>query len=234
MGNKLIIGNMKMNLTKTEIDSYIEKISNIKNVNVVICPTSIYIPYFINKGFKIGIQNVFYFDKGSYTGEVSAYQASSLGVEYALVGHSERRTNFNETNDINSLKLKQIIDNDLKAILCIGEKKEEPLEETLYNQISILKDISKLDNVIIAYEPVWAIGTNVIPTNEEIIKATNYIKKLVKEKFDFDIKVLYGGSVNKNNIDALSNIKEIDGFLIGGASLNVEEFINIIEVAVNK
>lgn len=234
MANKLIVGNMKMNLTKTEVDDYLQKMSSIKKENVVICPSSIYVPYFMNQGFQVGVQNVFYLDKGAYTGEISAYQAKSIGVNYALVGHSERRNIFNENDEINSLKLKQIIDNKLKAILCIGEKKEEPLEETLNKQISILKNISKLDDIIIAYEPVWAIGTNVIPTNEEIIKATNYIKKIVKENFNYDIKVLYGGSVNKENIELLSDIKEIDGFLIGGASLKAEEFINIIEVAVNK
>lgn len=231
MSNKLIIGNMKMNLTKEEIDNYLLNFNNLKEDNIVFCPSNIYIPYFVEKGLNVGIQNVFYLNKGSYTGEVSANQAKSLGVKYALVGHSERRNIFNENDEINSLKLKHIIDNGLKAVLCVGEKKDEPLEETLYKQISILKDVS-LDNVIVAYEPVWAIGTNVIPTNEEIRNASNYIKKIVKDNFNYDIKVLYGGSVNKDNIDLLSQINEIDGFLIGGASLKVEEFKNIIEVAV--
>lgn len=234
MTNKLIIGNMKMNLTKIEIEEYLEKSCTIKNSNVVICPSNIYIPYFLNKNFKVGIQDVFYMDKGSYTGEVSAYQAHSLGVEYALVGHSERRKKLDETNDIISLKLKQIVSNKMKAILCVGEKKNENLIEVLNKQLSVLNDISNIDNVIIAYEPVWAIGTNEIPTNDEIKTTTKYIKNLIKEKYNFEVKVLYGGSVNKENINMLSDIKEIDGFLIGGASLNALEFINIIEVAVNK
>lgn len=233
MKNRLIVGNMKMNLTKDTIDEYLKKISDIKKDNVVICPSNIYIPYFINKKFKVGIQNVFHLDEGSYTGEVSAYQANSLGVNYALVGHSERRIHFNESDEIIHLKLKQIIDNNLIAILCVGEKKDESIEQVLYKQISILNNIPSLENVVIAYEPVWAIGTNVIPTNEEIRSAITYIKNVVKQNFDYDINVLYGGSVNKNNIETLNCIEEIDGFLIGGASLKIDEFIKIIEVACN-
>lgn len=234
MANKLIVGNMKMNLNGLEIVNYLNNISTLKNNNVIICPSTIYIPYFLNRDFKVGIQNVFQFDKGSYTGEVSAYQAKSLGVEYAIVGHSERRNKLNENNDLISLKLKQIISNNMKAILCVGEKKEEKIEVILDEQLGLLSDISNLENVIVAYEPVWAIGTNEIPTIEEIINATKYIKNLVKNKYNIDIKVLYGGSVNKNNIELLNKIEEVDGFLIGGASLNPQEFINIIEVAVNK
>lgn len=230
--NKLIVGNMKMNMSMEEVNSYLGKI-NIKNDNVVFCPSNIYIPYFINKGLNVGIQNVFHKNKGSYTGEVSSYQASSLGVKYALVGHSERRSKFDEDDNLISLKINSIIDNNMKAILCVGEKKNENLEDILYNQIvNVFTNINKYDNIIIAYEPVWAIGTNEIPTNDKIIKAVNYIKDLVKNKFNFDIKVLYGGSVNKENINLLNEIEEIDGFLIGGASLKPDEFINIIEVAV--
>lgn len=230
--NKLIVGNMKMNMSMEEVNSYLDKI-NIKNDNVVFCPSNIYIPYFINKGLNVGIQNVFHKNKGSYTGEVSSYQASSLGVKYALVGHSERRSKFDEDDNLISLKINSIIDNNMKAILCVGEKKGEILEEILYNQIvNVFTNINKYNNIIIAYEPVWAIGTNEIPTNNEIIRAVNYIKDLVKNKFNFDIKVLYGGSVNKENINLLNEIEEIDGFLIGGASLKPDEFINIIEVAV--
>jgi len=230
--NKLIVGNMKMNMSMEEVNSYLDKI-NIKNDNVVFCPSNIYIPYFINKGLNVGIQNVFHKNKGSYTGEVSSYQASSLGVKYALVGHSERRSKFDEDDNLISLKINSIIDNNMKAILCVGEKKNENLEDILYNQIvNVFTNINKYDNIIIAYEPAWSIGTNEIPTNDKIIKAVNYIKDLVKNKFNFDIKVLYGGSVNKENINLLNEIEEIDGFLIGGASLKPDEFINIIEVAV--
>ena len=229
---KLIVGNMKMNMSTEELNSYLDKI-NIKNDNVVFCPSNIYIPYFINKGLNVGIQNIFHENKGSYTGEVSSYQASSLGVKYALVGHSERRSKFDEDDNLISLKINSIIDNNMKAILCVGEKKNENLEDILYNQIvNVFTNINKYNNIIIAYEPVWAIGTNEIPTNDKIIKAVNYIKDLVKNKFNFDIKVLYGGSVNKENINLLNEIEEIDGFLIGGASLKPDEFINIIEVAV--
>lgn len=235
MKNKLVIGNMKMNLNKDEIERYLQKIKQINNSNVVICPSSIYIPYFLKYNFEVGIQNVFYLDRGAYTGEISAMQANSLGVHYCLVGHSERRTIFSESDQLINQKIKNIISNHMVAVFCVGEKKGENLEQVLNSQLmNGLTGIENLDHIVIAYEPVWAIGTSLVPAKEEITMAIRYIKNLVKEKFHQDITVLYGGSVNVENIDDLNRIKEVDGFLVGGSSLKPEDFIKIIEVAVKE
>lgn len=234
MKDKIIIGNMKMNLTLNDINYYLENIKGIRYDKLVLCPTNIYIPYFLNHNIKVGIQNVFYKDMGSFTGEVSAYQASSLGINYAIVGHSERRNIFNETNEDINKKLKHILENNLTPILCIGEKKDEDMKVVLEKDINeALKDISNIDKIIIAYEPVWAIGTNIIPTNEKIEDTIKFIKDYIKEKFNCDILVLYGGSININNIELLNKINNVDGFLIGGASLKVDEFTQIIKCIIN-
>jgi len=238
--NKIVIGNFKMNMLFEDIEEYIRIIKgNINSNNVIICPTSIYISYFLKQDYKVGIQNVFNEDKGSYTGEVSSQQAKSMGIDYVIVGHSERRIYFKEEEIINK-KILAIEKNNMISILCIGETIEEKLmfktEEKLKKQIvSALNNVEKFDNIIIAYEPVWAIGTNKIPSVEDISKIAIYIKQVVNEIYEYkSIKVLYGGSVNKKNINEINKINEIDGVLVGNASTNAEEFLNIIEVVVNQ
>lgn len=234
MTNKLIVGNIKMNMKFGEIPNYLTYFENINNKNIVICPSYIYIPYFLNYKFSVGSQNVCAYEDGGYTGEVSANQLSSIGVDYTIVGHSERRIKLNESNlDINK-KIKKALESKLKVILCIGETLEE---NKLYKRESVLKrqirdalfDIKDLSNIIIAYEPVWSIGTNKIPNKEDLVSCIKYIKELVKTMYKENIKVLYGGSINENNIEELNEIKEIDGYLIGSASINPIQFINIIE-----
>lgn len=224
---KLVIGNMKMNLTLEEIKNYVGKINY--NDSVVICPTSLYVPYF--KNCHVGVQNTYYKEKGAYTGEISPMQCASMGIEYTILGHSERRAYFNETDDIINLKIMEALSNNLKVILCVGEKDGEDVEQVLESELSgSLANLVDLSNIIIAYEPIWAIGTGKIPTNEQIMKTTQYIKNLIKEYYETDIKVLYGGSVNKDNIESLNTITNVDGFLVGGASTKVDEFNRIIEV----
>lgn len=234
MDNKLIIGNIKMNMKFGELANYLKHFKNINNKNVVICPSYIYIPYFLNYNFSVGSQNVCAYEDGGYTGEVSARQLASIGVKYTIVGHSERRIKLNESNLEINKKVKMSLDSKLKVILCIGETLEE---NKLYKTNIVLKrqirdslfDIKDLSNVIIAYEPVWSIGTNKIPNKEDLINTITYIKKLVKDMYGVDIKVIYGGSINEKNILDLNNIKELDGFLIGSASINPIKFIEIIE-----
>ncbi len=219
---KLIVGNLKNYMDAYDTSMYLKQIDKIENV--VLCPSNIFIPYFLNKKFEVGIQNIYLNDK-ICTGEINAKQAKSLGISYVIVGHSERRTNFIETNIVVNYKIKEALKNNLKVILCIGETLEEKQNnktfEVLEKQLNeCLKDIS--EEVIIAYEPIWAIGTNVVPSIVEIQTNINKIKEIKNSK------VLYGGSVNSGNISEI--IKVTDGVLIGKASTDVVEFLKIIEV----
>jgi len=224
---KLIIGNLKNYMDFSETIQYLKQIENIENI--IICPSNIYIPYFLNKKYKVGIQNISSNAK-TCTGEITAKQAKSLGINYTIVGHSERRNNFNETNDIVNSKIKEALKEKLNVILCIGEKLEEKDNaiELLEKQIiECLKDI-ELDNIVIAYEPVWAIGTGMTPTLDDIDIIIKNIKNIVRKTYNKEIKVLYGGSVNSDNI--VNIIELTDGVLIGKASTNAVELLKIIEV----
>lgn len=233
MENKLIVGNIKMNMKFGEIPNYINLFKNINNKNLIICPSYIYIPYFLNYNFSVGSQNVCAYEDGGYTGEISARQLHSIGVKYTIIGHSERRIKLKETDIEINKKLKNALDSHLKVILCVGETKEENellkkdfvIKRQLRNALFNIDDIS---NVIIAYEPVWAVGTNSIPKKEELIKTITYIKRIILNMYNKDIKVIYGGSVNEKNINDFNKIKELDGFLVGSASINPSRFIEII------
>ncbi len=236
--SKLIVGNLKMSLNLREIALYINEINeNLMTQNdIVICPSYIYIPYFTDKKYNIGTQDVSMYEKGSYTGEVSAYQLKSMGIKYAIVGHSERRKYFNETDEIIHKKISQCLENRITPIICIGESKEEKLlmktEQVIRRSIlDLLQGFNReeLENVIIAYEPLWAIGSGITPTSVEIEETSRFIKDLVKSAFKIDITVLYGGSIRLSNISKFTNLKITDGFLIGGASTIADEFIKIIE-----
>lgn len=225
---KLIVGNFKNYMTSTDVATYLKQIDLINGENIILCPSNIYIPYFLKRNFKVGIQNIC--NDGTYTGEISVKQAKSMGIFSSIIGHSERRINFNETNEIVNSKIKEALKENLNVILCIGEtidEKDNAIEVLEKQIIECLKDI-ELNNIVIAYEPVWAIGTGIIPTVDEIEFITNEIKKIVNETFDADVKVLYGGSVNGNNISDI--IKVVDGVLIGKASTDMVEFLKIIEV----
>jgi len=213
----LIIANWKCNpATLKEAQELFSDIKEeIKNKDVVICPPSIFLSSLICKGIKFGSQNCFWEDKGAYTGETSPQMIKSIGCEYVIIGHSERRKIFNESNIDIKNKIKKAQEAGLIPIVCVGESKDQDTFEVIEEQI---KDIDK--DVIIAYEPLWAIGTG---ENASLGK--------VKEVRDFlkDRKVLYGGSVNSQNTKDYLEIT--DGLLIGGASLNAEEFLKIIKTA---
>jgi len=240
--SKLIVGNFKMNMTLQDIAQYIRYINSINfnpNKNeVVICPSYIYIPYLNNNPkFKVGSQDVSINEKGAYTGEVSAMQLKELNTKYSILGHSDRRKCFGETENIINKKIKQCINNNIKPIVCIGESKEERLmmktEQVLRRSIlDLLRNFNKeeLNDVIIAYEPIWAIGTGIIPTIKEIEETAYYIKDLVRSAYKVDIKVLYGGSVNLKDMDKFIGLANVDGYLIGGASIDAEEFAKIVEL----
>lgn len=236
MGKKIIIGNLKTKMNYDDVVEYIDKINGkISYPAVILLPTSLYVPYFKDLNIKLGLQNIFFENEGAYTGEILPTQAKSMGIKYALIGHSERRKNLKENNQMINKKIKAALNEKMGIILCIGETLEEKVlletEDVLKRQIfTALKGIDDLKNIVIAYEPVWAIGTGKIPTERELVSAIKFIKNFVKEfKRGQDIKILYGGSVNMDNIKSLNKIKEIDGYLIGGASNNPSEFLNIIE-----
>ena len=234
--NKKLIFNMKMYMDIIDVKNYLTEYKEFPD-NVILCPEIIYIPYFINKYSKVALQNISSFDVGAYTGEVSALHAKKMGIKYTVIGHSERRTYFKETDDEINAKVKCALLNDLKVILCIGETLDDyesnSTKDKLLNQINNdlfeLKNISS-DNLIIAYEPVWAIGTGKTPKDSEIEETIKYIKDIIKEKYGVDISVVYGGSVNGSNISLLNKIENVDGFMIGGSSTKISEVNKIIEV----
>ncbi len=229
---KLIVGNMKMNLTLDEVKSYIEDMVDDKDC--VICPSYLYLPYFIEAGYTVGTQSIAKYEDGAYTGEISAHQAKSLGVTYTIIGHSERREYLNEDDSIVRAKINLALSNQLKVILCVGETLEERETSKTKDKIKhqLLEDLDGVtftnENLIIAYEPIWAIGTGKVPTNEEIDDVVTYIKDIVKDNYQVEPMVLYGGSTNDKNIEQLSTISSVDGFLVGGACLVPEKFIKII------
>lgn len=193
------------------------KAFDIKTKNIVIlCPPFTY----LQKGnnYVLGAQNCFYKNEGAYTGEISPKMLKDLGCKYVIIGHSERREIFKEDNECINLKIKICLENKLKPILCVGEKLREDREQVLRAQLKGIND----KNIIIAYEPVWAIGTGKACELEDILSSYNLIKKIAKEN-----KVLYGGSVNSINAKDIINIT--DGVLVGGASINKKEFLKIIK-----
>lgn len=182
--------------------------------------------------FAIGAQNVCSAEFGAYTGETSIAQALDLGCESVLVGHSERRSKFMETDEIINKKLLLCVPR-VECVLCIGETKEQLNEKNsvLKNQLTTaLQNIDNkyLHNIVIAYEPVWAIGTGLTPHSSEIESTVAFIKSSLKSKYNVDFKVLYGGSVNTNNVCEFKKISNIDGFLVGGASLDANDFKKLI------
>lgn len=233
---KLVIGNFKMNLTMDEVNDYIEYFKDKKYNNVIFGPSSIYLEKFISNGMVVTSQDASFANMGAYTGDISASQLKSLGVNYSIIGHSERRAYYDDNKYVNE-KLKRLIENDITPILCIGETKDEKDEN---KTLDILKgeideafkniDTNSLNSVIIAYEPIWSIGTGVIPTSEDIDTTITYIKKYVNDNYNLSLKVLYGGSVSNKNIEELEKITIIDGYLVGGCSIKKEDFDKLINI----
>jgi triosephosphate isomerase len=236
----LIIGNWKMNPqsyleAEDLVKNIINGIEDTKDVSIVVCPPFTWVTDFShkNKSFvSFGAQNVFYEDKGAYTGEISAQMLKNSNVEYVIIGHSERRKYFGETNEIINKKVKKALEVGLKVIFCIGETEEErnagKKNEILETQIKEgLFGIDNLEDISVAYEPVWAIGTGNNCSVEETKETVEYIRKFVKP----ETKILYGGSVKSDNSGAYIKEAGANGLLVGGASLNAEEFVKIVKSA---
>jgi triosephosphate isomerase len=249
MRRKVIAGNWKMNNDLKETQNLISKLSSglsMDNLNcdVIVCPpfTSLIEAYTLLKDTKIklGAQNMHFESSGAFTGEISATMLRSVGCEYVILGHSERRTIFGETDELINNKIKKANSSGLKPIFCVGELLEEReagvTEKIIEKQIKCgLKDTSseEMGKVIIAYEPVWAIGTGKTASPEQAQEVHKFIRSLINEKYGDSISdkivIQYGGSVNNKNAKELLSQKDIDGALVGGASLKADAFIDIIQ-----
>lgn len=226
---KYFVLNHKMNLTYPEILSYREQVQklNFSRVHFVVVPSYPYLSFFRNCSFEVGSQNVAFRKDGALTGEVSASQLSSLGVSYTIVAHSERRHVMKENDSDFIAKIALLLETNIKPIFCIGETQQEReqglTDDVLKAQIEAVFShfsIAELKNIILAYEPVWAIGTGKVAQNEDIFKTISTLKEFVLSQYQVDLPVLYGGSVNPSNISSLETVSNIDGYLIGGAGLD--------------
>ena len=234
--SSFFVANWKLNGNLQFIDQFISNISlpNANSKCVVICPTAIHLDYLSkNKnGFYVGAQNVSEHKEGAYTGEISVRSLIETNVDFCIVGHSERRQIFREKDQDINLKSQRLVANNVIPIICIGETLEQKekgitntvLEEQLMNSIP---SSSTFENTIIAYEPVWAIGTGLTPTIDEIDETHRFIRSH-NDKFN-KYKILYGGSVKASNAKEITHLANVDGALIGGASLKSEEFTKIIQ-----
>jgi triosephosphate isomerase len=246
----LIAGNWKMN---TNIDEAVELSSNIREfvrlnkptAAILICPPFINL-FSVKKSIEdvqifLGAQNCFYEAKGAFTGEISPLMLTSAGCTYVILGHSERRKIFGETNEVINKKVNAAIAAGLRVVLCIGEteleRKSGLMESVVTEQLEVcLKGLTdeQFSNIVIAYEPVWAIGTGIAATIAEITDAHLFIRKKLIQLFSKSGRntlILYGGSVDDSNAESILAIKEVYGALIGGASLKADKFINIIKYA---
>lgn len=248
---KLIVGNWKMNLTTQEASLYVNQLSKLvkvrRDVEVVIAPSLLSLQSLSlqidRRQFKIAVQNLYWRDNGAFTGEVSAAQLHGM-VDYAIIGHSERRYVFHETEKDVRNKVQAAIRNRIKPILCIGETASEramgEIHDVLHDQITGgLANVTseELADVTIAYEPVWAIGTGDNALPDDVKKAVKEIRNQVKHLYGAtasqEIRVIYGGSVKSSSAADYLSIDGVDGLLIGGASLDAHEFNQIIEKAHN-
>ena len=246
MRKKVIAGNWKMNMLPNEAIDFIqgleEKVKGTEN-EVVLCVPYTDIFYCVlnaqETNIKIGAQNMHWEEKGAYTGEVSAEMLKAVGVEYVIIGHSERRQYFAETDETVNKKLKKALEVGLKPIVCVGETLEQR-EQGITMQIITSQtekaleglEATDVEKVIIAYEPIWAIGTGKTATKEDANEAVKQIREKIAEIYGQNtangVIIQYGGSVKASNAKELFEMSDIDGGLVGGASLKIEEFSNIV------
>ncbi len=246
MRRPIISGNWKMNKTPEETVAYINEFkNNVKGaeVEVILCPPAICLTEAVKAAegtnVKIAAQNMHYKESGAFTGELSPLMLKSVGIEHVVIGHSERRQYFNETDETVNLKLKAAFENGIVPILCIGETLEQResgrMEAVLEAQLK--EDLAGLTNenvktLVIAYEPIWAIGTGKTASAQDANDTIKFIRNKTAELFDAEsaeaMRILYGGSVNPSTIKEQMGMSDIDGGLVGGASLKVEDFSAIV------
>ena len=223
---KLIVLNHKMNLEYDEVIPYIERINNIDTDNsIVVCPSNIYLSDFVNYcNWGVGAQNIFGLEGGNYTGEVSSLQLKSMGVEYSLVGHYERKKYFNENNKIINKKLLACLESNIMPILCFGENGNiEGIKDDLDE---LLNDVSNIDFIVFAYEPLKVDSDLEIDTIEEHVEI---IYDYLYEKFGSRPNIIYGGGVVKKDVLRLFSMEKLNGMLIGSVSSNIDKIEKIIK-----
>ena len=250
MRKKIVAGNWKMNMTFQEADDLIADIlddialdSKPDDVDVVICPPSLYLELatdlLAEKPVYAGAQNVSQYEKGAYTGEIAAAMLASMEVDYCIIGHSERRKYFQEADAQLAAKVLLLLANDISPIFCCGEQLEDREQGNHFDVVSAQLQEglfhlgqSQAGQVVIAYEPVWAIGTGVTATPGQAQEMHAFIRQLVRDKYDNTLAgqmaILYGGSCNAANAQSLFANPDVDGGLIGGASLKAGEFMSIV------
>lgn len=246
MRKKIIAGNWKMNYCVNKAENFVMEIKdriNTDEVDVVICPNFVSLDRVSDAidgtNIKLGAQNVYFEDKGAYTGETSVNMLSAVGVSYCIVGHSERRQYFNETNEIVNKKAKKLLEKDIAPIVCVGETLEEResnkmfevVEKQIKESLDGIDEQSIKNKVVVAYEPIWAIGTGKTATAEQANEMCKHIRNVISNMYSEEVaqnvRIQYGGSVKPANANEILNMSDIDGALVGGASLT-NDFVAIV------
>lgn len=243
----LIAGNWKMFKTETEAENtakiLVEQVTDITDADIMIAPPftalSTVSQVVVGTNVSLGAQNVYWENEGAFTGEISSAMLASTGCKYVIIGHSERRQFFNETDDGINKKIKSVVENDMTPILCVGETETERERKETFSVLDkqvqkglsnhLLEDLKRL---VVAYEPVWAIGTGKTATSEQAQEVHYFLRNLLEKRygqtFSNDVRILYGGSVKPGNIAELMAMPDVDGALVGGASLDASTFSDII------
>lgn len=246
MRTPIIAGNWKMNNNVFEsvrlVGDMKDRLEAIDGVEAVVCPPFVSLPkvaeMLMASSIGVGAQNMYFEEKGAFTGEVSPAMLKGI-CQYVILGHSERRGIFGETDEMVNRKIKAALNADLKPIVCVGETLDEnesnQTEEVVARQVkAALEGLSSLENLIIAYEPIWAIGTGKAATEEQANDTVGLVRSVVAQfhgEASQELRIQYGGSANAANIAALMSKPEIDGALVGGASLKADEFVSMVEQA---
>jgi len=251
MRKPIIAGNWKLNKTPKEAIQLLAELKrelvDVNGVDVVVCPPFVdlsdAIETLIDHDIAVGAQNVYWMDSGAFTGEVSAPMLKSMGVQYVIIGHSERRQYFGETNETVSKRIRAALNHQLTPIVCVGEnladresnKTFDVIKDHVTGSLAGLK-AEEVKKIVLAYEPVWAIGTGKTATPEQAQEVHEFIRQLLGKIFDVDVaasvRIQYGGSVTPENMASLISQSDIDGALVGGASLKAPSFAAIVKAAV--
>lgn len=250
MRKPIIAGNWKMYKTFDEATEFVEavrdKIPFEEIVDAVICAPALYLPTLVDIAFEtdlaIGAQNMHFENEGAFTGEISPAQLSAVNVDYVIIGHSERREYFNETDEAVNKKVRAAMNHGIVPIICCGETLEEreanQTEQKVEKQVKAALDgftVEEVEHMVIAYEPIWAIGTGKTATADDANTVCGAIRNVVEELYGRDtsekIRIQYGGSVKPENIKELLSKEHIDGALVGGASLQVDSYLKLLEAA---
>lgn len=235
---KYLVLNHKCMLTSSEAKIYADKLRSIprQRYDLIVAPSTPFLPYFEIGSYHLAAQDISRFLEGPYTGEVGAKGLASLKVKYVFVGHSERRAYFEESERVFIRKIENALKTGIEVIYCIGETKEERRRgltlQVLEKQIGrVLNNFEReeIKNIIIAYEPIWAVGTGVSPHLEDVEDAIRFIKKLMQEYYELDATVLYGGSITEKNIVTYANSKVLDGIIIGSVSSDIDVLMRLVD-----